>query len=144
MFAKISYRNLSLVDSVSNCYVFLPLVASLVLFVFFGSVPTKRNEMASEIKVALLGNLSAGKSTVLNALFKDTYSEVSMGRTTAGINYFRLKNPGSSTSSRSTPKSPHASSMAEASSDAEARSSMPDRASPGAENECQMLVPSGH
>jgi len=43
-----------------------------------------------EIKIALLGNVSAGKTTVLNALFRDKYSEVSMKRTTAGINYFRL------------------------------------------------------
>ena len=43
-----------------------------------------------EINVALLGNVSAGKSTVLNALLKDKYSEVAMKRTTAGVNYFRL------------------------------------------------------
>ena len=43
-----------------------------------------------EIKVALLGNVSAGKSTVLNALLKGKYSEVAMKRTTAGVNYFKL------------------------------------------------------
>jgi len=43
-----------------------------------------------ELKVALLGNVSAGKSTVLNALLKSRYSEVAMNRTTAGVNYFRL------------------------------------------------------
>jgi len=43
-----------------------------------------------EIKVALLGNVSAGKSTVLNALLKDKYSEVAMKRTTAGVNYFSV------------------------------------------------------
>ena len=48
----------------------------------------------SEIKVALLGNVSAGKTTVLNALFRDKYGEVSMKRTTAGVNYFRIVTPG--------------------------------------------------
>jgi GTPase SAR1 family protein len=43
-----------------------------------------------EIKIALLGNVSAGKTTVLNALFRDKFGEVSMKRTTAGINYFRI------------------------------------------------------
>jgi len=43
-----------------------------------------------EIKIALLGNVSAGKTTVLNALFCDKFSEVSMKRTTAGINFFRV------------------------------------------------------
>jgi GTPase Era involved in 16S rRNA processing len=38
----------------------------------------------------VLGNVSAGKSTVLNALLREKYSEVSMKRTTAGINYFRI------------------------------------------------------
>ena len=71
-----------------------------------------------EIKVALLGYVSVGKSTILNALFQDKYAgasmessvatrettnvskrlilvsahiaEVSMRRTTAGINFFRI------------------------------------------------------
>lgn len=43
-----------------------------------------------EIKVALLGNVSAGKTTLLNALFRDKYGEVAMKRTTAGISYFRV------------------------------------------------------
>jgi GTPase SAR1 family protein len=43
-----------------------------------------------EIKIALLGNVSAGKTTVLNALFRDKFGEVSMKRTTAGVNYFRI------------------------------------------------------
>jgi len=43
-----------------------------------------------EIKVALLGHVSVGKTTVLNALFQDKFSEVSMRRTTAGINHFRI------------------------------------------------------
>lgn len=38
----------------------------------------------------MLGNVSAGKTTVLNALFCDKFSEVSMKRTTAGINFFRV------------------------------------------------------
>ena len=43
-----------------------------------------------EIKVALIGNVSAGKTTVLNALLRDKFGEVSMKRATAGINYFHL------------------------------------------------------
>ena len=43
-----------------------------------------------EIKVALLGHVSVGKTTVLNALFRDKFSEVSKKRTTAGINHFRV------------------------------------------------------
>jgi GTPase Era involved in 16S rRNA processing len=43
-----------------------------------------------EIKVALLGYVSAGKSTVLNALLQDSFSEVAMRRTTVGVNYFRV------------------------------------------------------
>jgi GTPase SAR1 family protein len=43
-----------------------------------------------EIKVALIGYVSVGKTTFLNALLKDKYSEVSMKRTTAGVNLFRI------------------------------------------------------
>ena len=43
-----------------------------------------------EINVALIGCVSVGKSTFLNALLKDKYSEVSMKRCTAGINKFRI------------------------------------------------------
>jgi GTPase Era involved in 16S rRNA processing len=43
-----------------------------------------------EIKVALLGYVSAGKSTVLNALLSGKFSEVAMRRTTAGVNFFRV------------------------------------------------------
>ena len=43
-----------------------------------------------EIKVALIGNVSAGKTTVMNALFRDKFGEVSMKRTTAGVNYFSI------------------------------------------------------
>lgn len=45
-----------------------------------------------EIKVALLGYVSVGKTTVLNALLQDKFSEVSMCRTTAGVNFFRVVN----------------------------------------------------
>jgi GTPase Era involved in 16S rRNA processing len=44
----------------------------------------------TDLKVALIGHVSVGKKTVLNALFRDKFGEVSMKRTTAGINYFRL------------------------------------------------------
>lgn len=50
-------------------------------------------ETRFEIKIALLGNVSAGKTTVLNALFREKYGEVSMKRTTAGVNYFRISAP---------------------------------------------------
>ena len=46
-----------------------------------------------EIKVALLGYVSAGKTTVLNALLQGKFSEVSMRRTTAGVNFFRVYAP---------------------------------------------------
>jgi small GTP-binding protein len=46
--------------------------------------------MGSEIKIAILGNVSVGKTTLINALFRNTYGEVSMKRTTAGINYFHV------------------------------------------------------
>jgi GTPase SAR1 family protein len=49
-----------------------------------------------DINVAVIGNVSAGKSTLLNALLRAKYSEVSMKRTTAGINYFRIHTKGSS------------------------------------------------
>jgi GTP-binding protein EngB required for normal cell division len=47
---------------------------------------------AFEIRVALLGYVSAGKSTVLNALLQGKYSETAMHCTTAGVNCFRLHN----------------------------------------------------
>jgi small GTP-binding protein len=43
-----------------------------------------------DFNVAIIGNVSVGKSTLLNALLRAKYSEVSMKRTTAGVNYFRL------------------------------------------------------
>ncbi len=38
----------------------------------------------------MLGHVSVGKTTVLNALFQDYFSEVSRRRTTAGVNFFRI------------------------------------------------------
>jgi GTPase SAR1 family protein len=51
---------------------------------------TTMTEKRIEIKVALLGNVSAGKTTVLNAILQNKYGEVAKKRTTAGINYFYL------------------------------------------------------
>lgn len=44
----------------------------------------------TEIKVALIGNVSAGKTTVLDALLQNRYGEVAKKRTTAGAHYFVL------------------------------------------------------
>eukprot|EP00977_Amphora_coffeiformis_P017392 scaffold5627_cov158-Amphora_coffeaeformis.AAC.3 len=43
-----------------------------------------------EIRVALIGYVSVGKTTVLNALFGAKYGEVNMNRTTALVNNFRI------------------------------------------------------
>jgi hypothetical protein len=43
-----------------------------------------------DTNVPVIGNVSAGKLTLLSALLQAKYSEVLMKRTTAGINYFRL------------------------------------------------------
>jgi small GTP-binding protein len=40
------------------------------------------------IKVALIGYVSVGKTTILNALLRDKYGEVAMGRATASVNYY--------------------------------------------------------
>jgi GTPase SAR1 family protein len=48
------------------------------------------SELSMEIKVTLLGHVSVGKLTVLNALLQDKFSEVPMRRTTAGVNFFRI------------------------------------------------------
>jgi GTPase SAR1 family protein len=47
-----------------------------------------------EIRVAVIGNVSAGKTTVLNALFRDKFGAVSMKRTTAAANYFHVYSKG--------------------------------------------------
>jgi GTPase SAR1 family protein len=43
-----------------------------------------------EIKIALLGNVSAGKTTVLNALLRDKFGEMGRKRTTLGANFFYI------------------------------------------------------
>jgi small GTP-binding protein len=43
-----------------------------------------------DIRVALLGYVSAGKSTVLNALLQGKHSAVGKRRSTAGVNFFRV------------------------------------------------------
>jgi GTPase SAR1 family protein len=40
-----------------------------------------------EIKIALLGNVSAGKTTVLNALFRDKFGSLHEANH-CGVNYF--------------------------------------------------------
>jgi GTPase SAR1 family protein len=53
-------------------------------------VPTAAQPHQFEIRIAVLGYVSAGKTTVINALLRDQYGQVGMKRTTAGVNYFRL------------------------------------------------------
>jgi GTPase SAR1 family protein len=43
-----------------------------------------------DIKVALIGYISVGKTTVLNALLRDKYGEVAMGRATASVNHYAV------------------------------------------------------
>ena len=45
---------------------------------------------AFQIRVVILGHVSVGKTTVLNALLGDKFSEVAKKRTTAGINHFKI------------------------------------------------------
>eukprot|EP00978_Attheya_sp_CCMP212_P041075 scaffold231003_cov24-Attheya_sp.AAC.1 len=52
-----------------------------------------------EIRVAVIGYVSVGKTTVINALFGAEYGEVAMKRTTAVVNYFRVSSVPSSSSS---------------------------------------------
>jgi GTPase SAR1 family protein len=56
-----------------------------------------------EIRVALLGYVSAGKSTVLNALLQGKYSQTGMHRTTAGVNCFPLYNKEAKSAKSSSP-----------------------------------------
>ena len=65
------------------------------------------HNQAFEIKVALLGYVSVGKTTVLNALFQEQFSEVSRCRTTAAVNHFRVS---SDVSNESKAKNSHTSS----------------------------------
>jgi GTPase SAR1 family protein len=53
--------------------------------------------MDFQIRVALVGYVSVGKSTVINALLSDKYSEVNMRRTTAGVNFFCISQKTSTT-----------------------------------------------
>lgn len=46
--------------------------------------------VAFEIRVAVFGYVSVGKTTVINALFGAEYGEVSMKRTTAVVNSYRI------------------------------------------------------
>lgn len=46
-----------------------------------------------DIRVALVGYVSVGKSTVLNALLGEKFSQVASKRTTVGINFFRIHQP---------------------------------------------------
>ena len=43
-----------------------------------------------DIKIAVIGYVSVGKSTLLNALFGKMYSDVKMKRSTAAVNHFRI------------------------------------------------------
>jgi GTPase SAR1 family protein len=52
-----------------------------------------------DIKVALIGYVSVGKTTVLNALLHDKYGKVAMGRATASVNNYCV-----STTKPSSPK----------------------------------------
>lgn len=45
------------------------------------------------IRVAVLGHVSARKSTVVNALLQGKFSQVGMRRTTEGVNSFRIHTP---------------------------------------------------
>lgn len=55
-----------------------------------------------EIKVALLGYVGVGKTTILNALFGEKYSEMSRKRETAGVSFFRIVKPDTNKDSGST------------------------------------------
>ena len=43
------------------------------------------------IRIGIFGCVSVGKSTLLNAILRNKYNEVSMRITTKGINHFILK-----------------------------------------------------
>ena len=56
----------------------------------FTTNTTEQKGAEYTLHIALLGNVSVGKTTVLNALFRDRYGEMSKKRCTAGINFFHL------------------------------------------------------
>lgn len=56
------------------------------------------SSQAFEIRVGLIGHVSVGKSTGINAILQEKFSEVSMKRTTAGVNLFRISSSKSTTS----------------------------------------------
>ncbi|CAB9524532.1 expressed unknown protein [Seminavis robusta] len=46
-----------------------------------------------EIRIGVIGYVSVGKTTVINALFGEEFGEVAMKRTTAVVNSFRISSP---------------------------------------------------
>lgn len=58
-----------------------------------------------EIRVALIGYVSVGKTTILNALFGAKYGEVAMKRTTAVVNNFRINSSISQVAEEESPPS---------------------------------------
>jgi small GTP-binding protein len=49
-----------------------------------------KSQTTFEIKIAFCGYVNSGKSTLVNALLQQKYSEVSMNRSTYGVNAFRI------------------------------------------------------
>jgi small GTP-binding protein len=64
-------------------------IIDLTLFITF-SHPSTMSTRTHEIRIAFLGHVSVGKSTVLNAILCSEYSEVAMRRATACVNHFVL------------------------------------------------------
>ena len=54
------------------------------------TVTTTQTSKQFDIKIAVIGYVSVGKSTLLNALFGKMYSDVKMKRSTAAVNHFRI------------------------------------------------------
>jgi GTPase SAR1 family protein len=61
---------------------------------------TGKKERPFEVKVAFIGNVNVGKSTIINALLRGWFSEVSMFRTTNAVYKFRIQVKGSEEESR--------------------------------------------
>jgi GTPase SAR1 family protein len=59
-----------------------------------------------DIKVALIGYVSVGKTTILNALLRDKYGEVAMGRATASVNNYCVSTTTPSSQKSSTEPEP--------------------------------------